>query len=46
MRQGGKLTDGIMVRFPEDEFLKLHRKASEMDIPAAVLCRRWIRLGM
>lgn len=41
-----KLTEGIMVRFGEAEELAIRRMAERMDLPAAVLCRRWVRLGM
>lgn len=42
----GKKTEAFTLRLPEEEALKLYRLAAEMDIQPAVLCRRWVRLGM
>lgn len=42
----GKKTEAFAVRFPEAEAIRIYREAARLDLPAAVLLRRWCRLAM
>jgi len=42
----GKKTEPFVIRVTEAEAIAIYREAARRDVPPAVLCRRFVRLGM